>query len=300
MIPGKRLLGAGAAALAAVLCCAMARADGISLIKLQPSFAGDRLLAVPSPHGEVQSGLAVRVVVDYAHNPLVLRDAATQKSDGAIVSDQTVLHLGLSYRLWKVVTLDLDLPVAFQRGDQPEGGGARFGAPAGTALADVRIGARVAVLGRSKDAFQLGIGTLVWLPTGSRAAYSSDGVARGASFVVAGGKARYLVWSASVGPEFRARIAFGDYATGPSLRAGAGVGFLPGDGSFQVGPEVTGGVPLDSVQKHRVDAEILVGARQRFARRFTAGFAAGIGIAPGVGTPDFRSVLAVAYAPPGA
>jgi hypothetical protein len=155
------------------------------------------------------------------------------------------------------------------------------------------------VVGRSDETFQLAIGALVWFPTGSRAAYASDGAARSEPFVVAGGKARYLVWSASVGPELRARVAFADYRTGPSLHWGAGIGFLPGDGSFQIGPEVTGGIPLDGVQKHRVDAEILAGARQRFARRFTAGFAAGIGIAPGVGTPDFRSVIAVAYAPPG-
>jgi outer membrane protein OmpA-like peptidoglycan-associated protein len=305
-IPRCSLLAAVAASVCLV---APASADeGFALPKFQPSFAGDRLFGVQSPAGGGEHSFFAMVLLDYAHDPLVLRDAATGKSFGAIVSDQVLVHIGLSYALWKAVAFDLDLPVAFQRGEQPMGpnGVPSFGPPSGTALADLRLGARALVVGTADDAFQLALGGLVWFPTGSRTAYTTDGNPRGQPLLIAGGITRWLAWSASVGPELRARVSFPSTTLDtirnlpePTVRGAAGIGFLPGDRSFQIGPEVSLGIPYTRhVDKNTASMEVLVGARVRFARKFTTGFAAGLGFV-GATTPDFRSLLSLAYTPPG-
>src|SRR5262249_17832126 len=166
---------------------------------------------------------------------------------------------------------------------------------------DLRLGARASLVGAASDPFQLGIAALVWVPTGSKAAFASDGAVRGQPLLVAGGASRYVVWSLSLGPELRGRVSYtpaSQLVAGPSMRWGAGVGFIPGGGSFQIGPELTGGISLGDVQKRTTDAELMVGSKFRFATSFEAGFGAGLGLGGGVGTPDFRTVLSLAYTPP--
>jgi hypothetical protein len=281
----------------ALLSSARAAADqGFALERFLPSFAGDKLFGVQSPYGAGDNTFLAMVLLDYAHNPLVVRDAAGS-SIGAVVGDQTMVHFHASYAVLRALSFDVDLPVGFQHGEQPMVAGLpAFPAPASTALGDVRLGVRATIYGRAEDRFQLAASALVWLPTGSRAAFTGDGGVRSLPMLVAGGAARWLVWSASVGPELRPRTPYLSATPGPSVRWGAGIGFLPGDGSFQVGPELTGGVGFKP-QSATTDFELLLGARARFAGRFVAGFAASLGLAPGVGTPDFRTVLSIAYAP---
>ena len=298
--PGINRTWIGLAAVVSALCTAApAAADqGFALPRFQPSFAGDKLFGVQSAYGGGESTPFAMLLFDYAHDPLVLRDTATGKTYGAIVKDQMLLHLDASYALWKAVTFNVDLPFAAQHGEEPHGGDLpAFGAPTSTAVADLRLGVRATLFGGPEDPFQLALGGVVWLPTGSRAAFTSDGRVRGQPLLIAGGAARWFVWSASVGPELRAKVPFVTETPGPALRWGAGMGFLLADGSFQLGPELTGAVALDPTQRSDVDLEGMLGARLRFARAFTTGFALALGLSPGVHTPDFRSVLSVAYTP---
>ncbi len=305
-VPARRrsLLPAAVAAAATLATVALAapagaQQQGFSLAQLQPAFAGDRLFGIPSAYTASRSGFYASLLLDYAHNPLVLRTLDTGKDLGAIVSDQMLLHLDASYALGRVVTFNVDVPFGFQRGESPMGGGLTFGPPTSAAVADLRLGARATIVGDVGDAFQLAAEALVWLPTGSQAAFTGDGTVRSMPMLVAGGSSRYLVWSADVGADLRPEQVYAtNVAVGPAMRWGAGVGFLPGDGSFQVGPELTGGVGLKDTGPRTVDLEALLGAKVRFAKRFEAGYAASLGLTHGVGTPDFRSVLSIAYAPP--
>ncbi len=294
-------LGPALAALAFLASAAPAAAqEGFSLSRFDPSFAGDKLFGVQSPYGLGESTLHAALILDYAHDPLVLRGASSGTTLGAIVSDQVLVHLNASYALWKAVTFNFDLPMAFQRGDAPSGGDfSAFATPSAAALADLRLGVRATIYGEPDDAFQLALAGLVWLPTGSRSAFSSDGQVRSQPLLIAGGATRWFVWSADIGPELQSSTPYDTVTPGASLRWGAGVGFLPGDGSFQIGPELTGGVALKSPQAATTDVELMLGARARFARDFVAGFGAGFGLSPGAGTPDFRTVLSIAYTPLG-
>src|SRR5271163_4672340 len=108
------------------------------------------------------------------------------------------------------------------------GGGFSLGAPTSAALADLRLGVRATIFGEADDAFQLALGALVWLPTGNRSAYTSDGQIRSLPMLIAGGATRWFVWSANAGPELRPEVSFTNASTGASFRWGAGMGFLPG------------------------------------------------------------------------
>ena len=296
----RRSLLPAVTAAAAALCLSApvaAQQRGFALGRFEPAFAGDPLFGVASPYAAGDGALHATALLDYAHDPLVLRSAPGGKDLGSIVSDQVLFHLDATYALWRRVAINLDLPVAFQRGDQPSDGGLAFGQPSAAGLGDLRLGLRMAVAGEASDALQLGVGAMIWLPTGTRAAFASDGFVRGEPQVILGGVTRAAVWSLAVGPELRASRQFVNVTPGAGFRWGAGVGFLPGDGTFQIGPELSGGVTFADAGRRIVNAELLVGARYRFARDFVVGFAPGVGLGTGVGTPNFRSVVSISFTP---
>jgi outer membrane protein OmpA-like peptidoglycan-associated protein len=291
------LLPAAAIAAALGVSHPAAADQGFALGRFDPTFAGDRLFGVPMPGAVGPSTFHGMFVLDYAHDPLVLRGEETGKKYGSVVSAQVALHLNATYALWRRVAFNIDLPVSFQQGESPSLGSLAFGAPSTVGLGDLRLGARASLYGEPDDPFQIAFGALVWLPTGSRSAFAGDGAVRSQPQLIVGGTTRWFVWSADIGPDLRAKQQFANATPGAALRWGAGIGFLPGDGSFQVGPEVRGAVSLADPQKRTTDAEVMAGARYRFAHDFVVGFGAAVGFAPGVGTPDFRSVFTFAYTP---
>src|SRR5690349_1231453 len=65
----------------------------LALDRFYPAPPGDRMFGVQSPYVAGDLTPHFSVVVDYAHNPLVLRTAETREDRGKIVSDQLFLHL---------------------------------------------------------------------------------------------------------------------------------------------------------------------------------------------------------------
>ncbi|MFT3764169.1 MAG: OmpA family protein [Minicystis sp.] len=271
--------------------------EGFALGRFDPTFAGDRFFGVPSPGATGPATIHAMFLLDYAHDPLVLRGDQTGKKLGSIVSDQVALHLSGTFALFRRVALNVDLPVSFQRGDTMLASSLALPSPSVAGLGDLRLGARAAIYGDSTDPFQIALGALVWLPTGTRSAFAGDGGFRSEPQLIVGGLTRWFAWSAMIGPELRAARPFGGVTSGAAIHYGAAIGFLPGDGNFQIGPEVRGTVGLADPGKRTTDAEVLAGARYRFAHDFVVGYGAAVGLAPGVGTPDFRSVISFAYTP---
>jgi OOP family OmpA-OmpF porin len=214
------------------------------------------------------------------------------------VRDQAYFHLAGAFTFLGAVTLSVDLPFAAQGGTSVSAGGYSFQAPPAIALGDLRLGGRARVFGGDGDAFQLAVSALVWVPTGSPRAYTSDGTVRSLPEVVAGGRTDRIVWSASAGPELRFAKSFVNVRPGPAFRWGVGVGVLLGDTrSLQIGPEITGSVAPGDVQRRNVQVEGLLGARQWLRGGFELGLGAGTSFAPGVGAPAFRAIAMFSYAP---
>ncbi|WP_218060802.1 hypothetical protein, partial [Aeromonas sp. EERV15] len=114
------------------------------------------MFSVPSPFVAGHLTPHVMLMADYASNPLVLRRERDDAEIGAGVSDQLTFRLNASLPLWNLVSLSLDAPLtAVQSGESPNGGGQQFASPTGAELGDLRLGARVQLLGAYHDPLQL-------------------------------------------------------------------------------------------------------------------------------------------------
>jgi outer membrane protein OmpA-like peptidoglycan-associated protein len=237
---------------------------------------------------------------DYAHNPLKLYSVPNDTDRGAIVGSQLFLHLNASLALWNRLNLDVSLPLAvFQNGDDPSAGGVSFQSPTSAQLGDLRFGLRARLLGEYDDPFQLAVGGYLWAPTGAKNSFVSSGEVRGLPQLILGGRINNrFVWSTATGVEFRGASSFANVDQGSMFKWGAGFGVLLLENRhLQIGPEAYGGLTLRDVQKHTTNAEILLDARYRVIDDLEIAAGAGPGLTSGVGTPDFRALLSVAYTP---
>ncbi|WP_231511319.1 OmpA family protein [Chondromyces apiculatus] len=270
--------------------------QGWALSRFEPAPAGDRMFGVPSPYTAGELTPHVMVLADYAHNPLVLRRETDDEVVGAVVGDQLVLHVGAALALWRRVTVDVDVPIAvLQSGDDPAAGGVGVASPSGGALGDLRLGARVSLLGQYHDPFQIAVGGAIWLPTGSRDAYLSDGTIRAAPQLIVGGRIDALVWSLAASPQFRPTRTVPGGEQGTTLQWGGGVGFLLAEGKLQVGPELHMALGLTQPDATTFNSELLLDARYRILPDIEAGIGLGPGLTGAAGTPDFRGVGMVAW-----
>jgi OmpA-OmpF porin, OOP family len=153
------------------------------------------------------------------------------------------------------------------------------------------------LFGDYHDIFQVAVGGYIWFPTGGEG-FVSDKKVRGLPQVILGGRADRFVWSFAAGPELRPTQSFGGIDQGTMLSWGGGIGFLLGEKRrFQIGPEVSAALTLGEVTKRTSNAEILLDARYRVIDDLEIGLGVGPGLTGGIGTPDLRGVLMVAYTP---
>ena len=111
-------------------------AAAIDLPKFDPSFAGDRFFGVPSPFTPSDGVFNVHggVVLDYAHNPLVVASSddsplSCGESECSVVEHQLFLHANVTVALFDRAVIGVDFPAAFQQGDAFAAGGTSLPAP---------------------------------------------------------------------------------------------------------------------------------------------------------------------------
>ncbi|APR76225.1 outer membrane protein OmpA [Minicystis rosea] len=297
---------AGALAGALVLAGATARAQGLPLDRFEPAPAGDRMFGVPSPfvagHLTPHAGL----LLEYAHNPLVLSRINNGENVGTVLSSQMFLHVNASFALWNRLSINLDLPIALlQAGDSPSAGGSTFPSPNKAQVGDLRAGLRVRLFGDYHDAFQLGLGGYVYIPTGPSDGYVGTGKVRGAAHLLLGGRTDRIVWSLAAGPQISGTTTFSGVTQGTMINAGFGLGVLLGEKRhFQIGPEayasftvVKDAQATSDALRRTANVEVLLDARYRVIDDLELALGAGPGLTAGVGTPDFRGVFMIAYTP---
>lgn len=280
----------------------------IALDQFDPSPAGDAFFGLPSPY--VQGRVVPRgyVAVDYADQPLRLRGAGQDK---ALVGSQMFLHVAASLAILDRALVSFSLPVALvQGGDALDIEGSSVAAPTSAAIGDLRIGARVLIVGDDGGPAQLAVGGNVYVPTGStevNGSFTGDGSARVAPQLLFGGKYKVipqlsLAYTAMGGMHIRS-------STNPtSIIYGAGVAALLLDDALQIGPEFYASTPImpsgftlvqgaDVTLNTSTNAELLLGARWRFWEGLTVGAAGGPGLTQAMGTPSFRFTGMVGWSP---
>ncbi|MCC6557213.1 MAG: OmpA family protein [Polyangiaceae bacterium] len=278
---------------------------GFALDQHEPAPAGDVFFGVPSPSAAGHLEPRSVVIFDYAARPIHLRT-----EDVDVVSTQAFLHFNASLALWDRLLVSANFPLAIaQSGDDPGIAGTTFTELSAPAPGDLRLGLRFRIWGDDGGPLQVGVGGNFYAPTGNQEQYTGDGAARGGGYLAVGGRIGSgvgFLWNAAGGAELTGS------ADSPHLftfGAGAGVLFL--QDMVQVGAEAYGAAPLkedlvlsaapETTTSAGTNAEVLFGAKLRLFGGFTIGAGAGPGIVKAVGTPAFRAVASIGWAPiPGA
>jgi len=272
--------------------------EHFALDQFDPAPAGDRFFGVQGgdPGGHVNP--RVMLLGEYAYRPLVLYRNGGDDRVASVVSDQLFAHLSVGLGLWQDFSVSANLPLALvTAGDSPAAGGLAFSSPSGAALGDLRLSARYRLLGAATDAAQLSLAASLWLPTGDRDKFASDGSVRGLPALVFNGETDSLVYALNAGVALRSERAFAAVKVGTQLNFGGGIALLLANRKLQLGPEFYGSTVTSSAFEREVtNLEGVLGLKYRISE-WVLGAGAGPGFSHGVGTPTARVIASITWAP---
>ena len=303
-----------AAAMVAVMFAAAPRAEaqqqaqGFAVERLYPSGAGAGWFVMDALDMHGGLGGAIELTSGYAYKPL--RVATTDGSQRlAPVVDQAFADAGVAitydrYRL----SLDLPGPILLS-GDSGSVGSYVYAAPKADpgrdpdTFSDVRLGFDARLVGGSAAPFRLGASAQLWIPSGERAEYITDGTYRGMFRVLVAGDLGMFTYAGQLGVHVRPLndASVPGSPQGSELLFGGAAGLkVPGGRSlaFVVGPEVYGEtafasffgsstVGLEGLLTGRLEQTGDLGARLRVK------LGAGGGLDAHFGVPEVRAVVSV-------
>ncbi len=271
---------------------ARAEREGFDASGFWPRPGADRVLSLEgsevAPRWTPYGGLWLH----YFHNPLDRETRAGDDSATAAVVEHRLLgHLSMGVGLFDWVDVDVSLPVMLLSTGEVEGAG----------VGDLAFRIRGVALRRDAedDGFGLGFGVTLTAPTGDPAAFAGDGgVTVGPNLAMTYGVGPAVILL-NVGLRFRTdEGAFANLALGHELTYGLGVD-LEAHENVRVGVEVVGRTSLTAPWSGKVDSplEIAAGPRFRIFKHLWLDLAAAAGVVGGYGTPDFRVLTGVQWAP---
>ena len=286
-----------------------------ALQQFEPAPAGDRFFGIPDA-AVGSHPLYVNLIGNYALKPLKLQDRSPgqDKELGYITKNQLYIHLNGTITLAKRLLINVDVPFAIaQGGDDNLNNGQQttFQKPTGGHLGDLRLGLRLALVGHPLDPFSIAVAGDVWLPTGDKDNFTSDGRTRVNPKLVMSGQVGTFYYSYNVGFLFRKYQDLGSPEVGNAITYGAGVGVQLANNMVQIGPELYGNtvVPKNSGEnknldgsdnelfgRHSTPLEVILGAKFRVGD-IQIGAAAGPGLTKAPGTPQLRALLSVGLIP---
>ena len=220
---------------------------GFVLDRFNPSERGSEWFVLDSLdlRGHLRPS-AGGVVGTWAYNPLVVYDR-----DGnyvsSLVEHQVFVHPGASLVLWNRVRAALSMPIALYQSGEPIVIGTKSYSPPSSAAGDLRIAADARVFGKHGGPLTGALGVALYLPTGSRDDYTSDGYVRVLPRATVAGDIGIFTYSARVGWHYRALTeSFERNPLGSEITFGGAAGVRVADRKLVVGPEVHGSSILDS------------------------------------------------------
>ena len=275
----------------------------------QTGFAADRF--TPAPAGGDWFGIdsidirgdfrpAAFLIVDYAHAPVTVRSGLDSHIKSYLLRNQTAIHGGFAMTFANRFRIGLTVPlISFQNGEAGAVPGASYAAPDKVGYGDFAISADVRLFGGEK--FRGALGVNVQLPTGSRAAYTTDGTVRVSPRISVAGDERLIAWA------FNARLETNRDENIPQqdittrIGFGAAVGLRLMDQRLLIGPELNGSAPLFRGAEFResLDSPLegLLGAHMKITDAWTASAGLGTTFSSGVGSPPVRVLVGLQWAP---
>ena len=294
----------------AALCASIAHAapaaaqeEGFSLNRFDPSERGSDWFASESLDFRQGKRLAIGVVGDWSHNPLVFYDENGDEVS-ALVKDQVFVHVGASYLINDRLRLSLNLPLAvINSGEGFQIQNQSFSTDEGATVGDARLSGDVRLFGEYGDAATGAVGLAVYLPTGSRDAFTGDGKVRLVvpRFMLSGDVGAFT-YAAKAGFNFRAQNEnFNGEPFGSEVVFSLAAGVRAADGNLVIGPELYGStVVSDSgdgfFARRTTPVEAIFGGHYR-AGDWKFGLGAGPGLTRGIGSPEVRVLASIEFFP---
>ncbi len=290
------------------LVSATASAAGFQLERYEPTPAGETFLWVASPRYAPQRFFSGGFTFDYGNSVLwggVYNQNGTFVARQSIVSDQLLGRLDLSISPWHRLQLSLTAPLVLL-----ERGTAALGVTPNPSVVfgDPRLGVAFRVLGDDRvDPWSLHLAAMLWVPVGAAPHHAGDATVRGhVAAIMTGQFAQRFRWAGNLGALIRPNAALskfvalnGSGATASELQASGALHYQPLD-SFSFGPELvfaTGIAGAHAFQADSTHLEALISARVQVGV-FQIEPGVGLGLVRSIGTPTFRGLLRVAFAPP--
>ncbi|MBX3229130.1 MAG: OmpA family protein [Labilithrix sp.] len=273
---------------------------GFAVDRLDLAERGSEWFALDSLdlRGKVRPAIGVTTV--WSHRPLVAYD-----EDGnylrSLVRHQVFIDPSASLVLFDRVRVGALVPIGvYAKGRTVVTNTATFPPPGGR-LGDIRLGADVRLAGEYGDRFTLAAGSALYLPTGTRESYTSDGNTRVVvPRVTVAGDISLFVYSARAALHYRALTErYDGTRLGSQLELGGAAGVRLAKRRLVVGPEVFASSVLRSdtfLTSQATSVEAILGAHYS-AGDFRFGAGVGRGLAHGLGSPAFRGVLSAEWAP---
>ncbi|MDX2055085.1 MAG: OmpA family protein [Polyangiaceae bacterium] len=275
-------------------------AGGFALNRFDPSERGSEWFVSDTLDFRGNGRVALGVVGDWAHKPLVVYDAQGDEV-APVVEDQVFAHLGLSWVIAERLRLAANLPLALvQQGQDQAVGATQLNVKNGAGLGDLRFAADVRLAGAYRDPASLALGVRVFTPTGDRAAYTSDGTLRLLPELLFAGELGSFAYAARAGFQYRPHdSAFAGVPMGNEVVLGAAAGLRLLEGHLVVGPELFGttNVQVSSAAFDRKTTpfEVLFGGHYKTDSGVRVGMGAGPGLTRGLGAPKFRGLLSLEW-----
>ena len=275
----------------------------VLLERFDPAERGSRFFVADSLELDERLPLAVGLVTSYGLRLRTFKQSGGEPEASDLVTQSIWLHPGASYVLAPGARVGLDLPIAFQTGNDVALDRVVFGQPGSPRLGDVRASFDLRLLGAIRsdiDGATLGGGVSVYLPTGSGNDYASDDFTRFAVRLPFAFRAGHFVLAARAGYLYRRDTVppLGGVGIGSEVNAVLAAGYR--SGRITVGPELYGSTTLDAAFERRsTPVEGLLGTHVSLGD-FRVGAGLGTLLVSGLGAPKLRGVLSVEWVPAGA
>jgi outer membrane protein OmpA-like peptidoglycan-associated protein len=263
---------------------------GFALQTFEPAPAGDRFFTVAGTDVDGHLVPAAALVLSWAKDPLVLRRDGHAVPGGKLVSSELWGFAQGSLSIGRLVLVDVAVPVALsQSGDQPFPDLARVST---SAFGDVKLGARVPLV--NLGVARLAAAVDLWLPTGARGGFTSDGSVRGRPKLVVGGDLPVLPvsWGGEVGLLVREGKDLAYTRTGSAVSYSAAAAWRAG--ALRIGPELYGRYQFSGTATSPQEA--LLGATWTW-QAFELGAAVGTAFDDSPGAAPLRVIARLAWKP---
>jgi hypothetical protein len=283
-------------------------AQAFAVERLVPAAPGGPWLVMDDVPVHEGLGGALSLSLGYAHAPL--RIDLGGGSSLAVVRDQTLMSIAMAvywnrFRLHAVFSSPI-----YVAGQSGLAGAWQFTAPVANleatpdTISDVQLGLDARLLGEAQGPLRLGVSAQLFVPSGDRADYQTDGTYRAAARLLAAGDLGRFSYAGHAGVHLR---PLDDAAPG-GPRGSELVFGLAGAGSLsllgrplRVGPELFGATALSALFTGQATALEglataaleLDGPSGSLAR---LKLSAGVGLHPDFGAPQWRAVIGLEIA----